>query len=171
MASGPATGLRQAAAYQSQRATVTGSVQAIRPTAQLCITFHDSARALTSRRQLLRKVLIQPHRARSPNRNARQSDRDLLSAVRRTSVLGAWLLQIGDAETSMPVVPATASTCLNARPAAGHGRLRNAARFCAPVRYRRIGTPGELACWAVCGERFCGPGCYVPFVDMIRCRR
>jgi hypothetical protein len=33
--------------------------------AQLCITFHDSARALTSRRQLLRKVLIWPHGARS----------------------------------------------------------------------------------------------------------
>ena len=44
------------------------------------------------------------------------------------------LLQIGDAETSMPAVPATASACLSARPAAGHGRLRNAARFCAPVR-------------------------------------
>ena len=23
---------------------------------------------------------------------------------------------------------------------------------------RRIGTPGQLACWAVCSERFCGPG-------------
>ena len=34
--------------------------------AQLCITFHDSARALTSHRQLLRKVLIWPHRAISP---------------------------------------------------------------------------------------------------------
>jgi hypothetical protein len=33
--------------------------------AQLCITFHDSARALTSQRQWLRKVLIWPHRARS----------------------------------------------------------------------------------------------------------
>jgi hypothetical protein len=34
--------------------------------AQPCITFHDSARALTSRRQLLCKVLIWPHKARSP---------------------------------------------------------------------------------------------------------
>jgi len=33
MALGPATGLRQAAAYQSQRATVPGSVQVIRPNA------------------------------------------------------------------------------------------------------------------------------------------
>jgi hypothetical protein len=35
--------------------------------AQLCITFHDSACALTARRQLLRKVLIWPYRARSPD--------------------------------------------------------------------------------------------------------
>jgi hypothetical protein len=34
--------------------------------AQLCITFHDSARALTSQRQSLRKVLIWPHRASLP---------------------------------------------------------------------------------------------------------
>src|SRR5580700_11121827 len=37
-------------------------------------------------------------------------------------------------------------------------RLRNAARLCAVARYRRIGTLGELACRAVCGERCCGPG-------------
>jgi hypothetical protein len=41
--------------------------------AQLCITFHDSASALTSQRQLLRKVLIWPHRARSPNTVAKRT--------------------------------------------------------------------------------------------------
>ena len=45
-------------------------VACARTYAQLCITFHDSARALTSRRQLLRKVLIYPHRARSPIRRS-----------------------------------------------------------------------------------------------------
>jgi hypothetical protein len=41
-------------------------VACARTYAQLCITFHDSARAPTSQRQLLRKVLIWPDRARSP---------------------------------------------------------------------------------------------------------
>ena len=111
----------------------------------------------------------------------RKPDRRIGIPINPMGICWAWcaehlfsalgFLQVGDAETSMPVVPATASACLNARPAAGHGRLRNVARFCAPARYRRIGTPRERACWTVCSERFCGPGCYVPFVDMIRCRR
>jgi hypothetical protein len=37
-------------------------VACARTYAQLCITFHDSAGALTSQRQLLRKVFIWPHR-------------------------------------------------------------------------------------------------------------
>jgi hypothetical protein len=40
-------------------------VACARTYAQLCITFHDSAGALTSQRQLLHKVFTWPHRARS----------------------------------------------------------------------------------------------------------
>ena len=68
------------------------------------------------------------------------------------------LCPIGDAETGIAGGAGYSTCLLNARPAADHGRLRNAARLCAPARYRRIGTPGELACWAVCSEGFCGPG-------------
>src|SRR5580698_443829 len=92
---------------------------------------------------------------RTLNRNAHQSDRGLPSAVR-----------------SMPAVPATASTCLNAGPAADpHGRLRNALDSVLP---RGIAESARQANWLA------GPSavnastnrvCYVPFVDVIRCRR